>query len=417
MSKPGIKIKATELRVGMRIQRLGGSWMQHPFLRGRFILEDPADIQRIIDAGIQEVWISDGGDTTMNATLDDDALGMEAADVLAPPMVAEPVAAPPPAVAPAVARPKPARSMELDVERARKVCHNARDQVANMFQQARLGKAIDTQATLPLVDAIQAEVQRNASAILSVARLKAHDDYTYMHSVAVCALMLALARQLNLDEEQTRLAGIGGLTHDLGKMFVPLEILNKPARLSNEEFEVMKLHPAAGAKALADSQATPAAIDIALHHHEKVNGRGYPHALKGDEISLLARMGAVCDVYDAVTSIRAYKKPWDPAMSIREMARWDGDFDKRVFNAFVKSVGIYPVGSLVKLASNRLAVVVEQGGDSLLHPKVRVFFSLRSNEPIQANTLDLAAPGCKDSIVGPEDPERWGFKNLELLWQ
>ena len=305
--------------------------------------------------------------------------------------------------------------MASEVKRAKEICLAAKGQVMTMFQDARLGKAIDPETTLPLVDEISASVQRNAVAILSVARLKSHDDYTYMHSVAVCALMLALAKQLDLDEEQTRLAGVGGLMHDLGKAFMPLEILNKPGKLTDAEFAVMKTHPEAGAQVLRKGGAAVEVEDIALHHHEKINGKGYPHGLTGDDISLLARMGAVCDVYDAVTSLRSYKSPWDPAHTMREMARWEGHFDKRVFNAFVKSVGIYPVGSLVRLASKRLAVVIEPGIDSLFTPKVRVFFSLRSKEPVPLTIVDLAAPGCKESIAGPEDPEKWRFPHLDSL--
>ena len=246
--------------------------------------------------------------------------------------------------------------------------------------------------------------------------VKTHDDYTYLHSVAVCALMLSLARQLNLDDEQARLAGLGGLMHDLGKAAMPLEVLNKPGKLTDAEFAIVKRHPVEGEKMLRSGGAEPAALDIALHHHEKMNGTGYPDRLAGDAISLLARMGAVCDVYDAVTSVRAYKCPWDPSAAMRQMSKWEGHFDKRIFSAFVKAVGIYPVGSLVRLSSQRLVVVVEPGKESLLTPIVRIFFSLRSNEPIPMQTIDLAAPSCKDSIAGPEDPIRWNFTNIDDLW-
>lgn len=307
--------------------------------------------------------------------------------------------------------------MEEEIVRARKLFHDAKPQVMAMYKDARLGKAIDPQTTLPLVNEIDLMVQRNSAAILSVARLKTHDDYTYMHSLAVCALMISLARQLNLDEEQVKLAGVGGLMHDLGKSLMPLEVLNKPGKLSDAEYNIMKKHPAAGAKLLENSGAAPEVVDIALHHHEKINGLGYPNRLQGDEISLFSRMAAICDVYDAVTSERAYKQAWDPAGTIREMAQWEGHFDKQLFNAFVKMVGIYPVGSLVRLTSQRLAVVIEPGLTSLVKPKVKVFFSLRSKTPIQIQVIDLEHPSCKETIDGPEDPSKWHFKHLEQLWQ
>ncbi len=399
-------IPVTELRLGMYVHKLGGSWLKHPFLRGSFLLTDLQDITLIRECGIEDVWI-------------DVAKGQAAqspeprAQSPEPKRLSEAQSLP---SSPPSKKNDGATSMAREVERARKLCLAAKSQVMDMFHEARLGKAIDPNATLPLVGEIAASVQRHPHAIISIARLKTHDDYTYLHSVAVCALMLSLARQLNLDDEQARLAGLGGLMHDLGKAAMPLEVLNKPGKLTDAEFAIVKRHPVEGEKMLRSGGAEPAALDIALHHHEKMNGTGYPDRLAGDAISLLARMGAVCDVYDAVTSVRAYKCPWDPSAAMRQMSKWEGHFDKRIFSAFVKAVGIYPVGSLVRLSSQRLVVVVEPGKESLLTPIVRIFFSLRSNEPIPMQTIDLAAPSCKDSIAGPEDPIRWNFTNIDDLW-
>lgn len=414
------EISTAQLRVGMYLHKLGGSWLQHPFLRNSFLLDDPKDLQRILESGIQTVWI----DTARG-------LGLDATDPDAPTPATDSLAADDPATAlteaevdaieqdrmPASAlRPPGPVTLHAEIERAREICLSGKQQVMQMFDDLRLGNSIRQDSVLPLIEEMNASVLRNPVALLSVARLKTHDDYTYLHSVAVAALMLALARQLGLDPEQTKMAGCGGLMHDLGKAFMPLEVLNKPGKLTDEEFAVMKTHPQAGARALQEAGADAGVVDIALHHHEKINGRGYPHGLRGEEISLLARMGAICDVYDAVTSVRAYKAPWDPSGAMREMARWDGHFDRRIFNAFVKTVGIYPVGALVRLASEQLAVVAEPGRESLLKPKVRVFYSLRRQQKILVHTLDLADPACRDSIVGPENPEKWGFTNLEALW-
>jgi HD-GYP domain-containing protein (c-di-GMP phosphodiesterase class II) len=158
-------------------------------------------------------------------------------------------------------------------------------------------------------------------------------------------------------------------------------------------------------------------LDVILHHHEKMDGSGYPHKLRGDTISLFAKMGAVCDVYDAISSNRAYKKGWSPAESIRKMAEWTrGHFDESVFQAFVKTVGIYPTGSLVRLQSGRLGVVTEQNPSSLLTPKVKVFFSAKLRSPILHETLDLALLRTSEKIMGRELPEDWGFRNLDDLW-
>lgn len=127
-------------------------------------------------------------------------------------------------------------------------------------------------------------------------------------------------------------------------------------------------------------------------------------------------MGAVCDVYDAVTSDRPYKAGWDPALSIARMAGWSGHFDAAVFKAFVKSVGIYPTGSLVRLQSGKLAVVVEQNAQSLAAPVVKVFFSTKAQEHIMPRRLDLSQPHCSDRLVGRESREQWGFPPLDGLW-
>ena len=158
-------------------------------------------------------------------------------------------------------------------------------------------------------------------------------------------------------------------------------------------------------------------LDVCLHHHEKTDGSGYPKGLKDSEISVFAKMGAVCDVYDAITSNRPYKVGWDPAESLRKMAEWSsGHFDAKIFQAFVKSLGIYPIGSLVRLTSGRLAVVVDQTGKSLTMPVVKVFFSTKSNMRIMPVIVDLSQAGTNEKIMGREDPMKWKFADLHELW-
>jgi HD-GYP domain-containing protein (c-di-GMP phosphodiesterase class II) len=200
-------------------------------------------------------------------------------------------------------------------------------------------------------------------------------------------------------------------------MAMPEDVLNKPGKLTDEEFAVMKSHPERGQEILLKSgMASEGTLDVCLHHHEKMDGSGYPYRLQGDRISLYARMGAICDVYDAITSNRPYKTAWDPSDSLMRMAKWEGHFDPTIFQAFVKSVGIYPIGSLVKLHSGRLGVVIEQNPGNLTKPVLRVFFSTKSNAAIPMQVLDLSRNHVDDRIVGREDPQHWGFKHLDKLW-
>lgn len=238
-----------------------------------------------------------------------------------------------------------------------------------------------------------------------------------MHSVAVCALMTALSKELNLSETETRQLGLAGLMHDLGKAQVPLAVLNKPGALTEEEFALVKKHPEFGHALLLQANINdPVTLDVCLHHHEKIDGTGYPKRLKDEEISLYAKMGAVCDVYDAITSNRPYKAGWEPGVSLKRMAQWSNHFDQTVFRAFVKSVGIYPIGSVVMLKSGRLAVVVDQTPKTLLQPMVKVFFSTKSKTHIPVTLIDLSKPSAQDEIIGHESAATWGVHNVHELW-
>ncbi len=401
------RISVHQLTLGMHLKEFCGSWMEHPFWRNGFVLNDPKDIASILASSIKEVWIDSslGLDVALGtvALSETESVQQVEADL-------QRMAAIERKIAPV--------SLSEEMNRAGLIVSRSKLAVESMFNEARMGQAINTTGAQRMVEEISDSIARNPGALISLARLKTADDYTYMHSVAVCALMIALAKQLKVDEKLTRSLGVAGLLHDLGKAAMPMEVLNKPGKLTDAEFAIIKSHPQKGYDMLLGGERVDdITLDVCLHHHEKMDGSGYPKRLKGDEISLYARMGAVCDVYDAITSNRPYKAGWDPAESLKKMTEWtQGHFDPQVFQAFVKSLGIYPIGSLVRLSSGRIGIVTEQTARSLLAPMVKVFYSTKAGMRILPEVIDLSRPGSAEKIVAREDPEKWHFPDLNELW-
>ncbi|MBA5604370.1 HD-GYP domain-containing protein [Duganella sp. FT3S] len=395
------KISVEKIRTGMYIHEMCGSWLDIPFWTKSFLVSSEQLRLRVQASGVRDIII----DTARGDDL--------AAD-----------AAPAPPVAPARA-PAPARALDVvpgaiaqEFDRAAQVIAKSKLAVSSMFSEARMGQVSGVEGASALVEEIAASVMRNPQALVALSRLKTSDDYTYMHSVAVCAMMIALARQLGLSEQEVQACGEAGLLHDIGKMAIAPAILNKPGRLTDEEFSSVRTHPRAGYEMLAAVGGMSCTVlDVCLHHHEKYDGSGYPSRLSGDAISLYARMGAVCDVYDAVTSNRPYKAGWCPAESLRRMAEWtkEGHFDPTLFTAFVKCVGIYPIGTLLKLTSGRLAVVVDIS-KSLLRPVVKVLFSTKSMTYLPPQVVDLSLLPDTEAVASREDPGAWGLANLERYW-
>lgn len=393
------KVAVNQLTVGVFVHGFDESWLKHPFWRNRFLIKDAATLQEIRRSGLQHCWI-------------DVSKGQDVAPEKPQQAAAVPTS---PQPAPAPKRERVALAEEL--QQAAKLRARSADAMRKMFTEVRLGNAIEPAVCGPLVDDVVESINRHPDALLSLARLKTADEYTYMHSVAVCALMVALGRQLGFDEARCREAGMAGMLHDLGKAAMPQDVLNKPGKLTAEEFAIIKQHPMRGYEMLfAGGGVSEGVMDVCRHHHERMDGTGYPDGLAGEQISLLARMGAVCDVYDAVTSNRPYKAGWDPAHSLSQMAGWKGHFDPAVFHSFVKSVGIYPTGSLVRMRSGRLAVVLEQNPAALTKPRVKLFFSTKAGLPLKPQVLDLSCAHTTDQIEAREPPENWNFPYLNELW-
>ncbi|WP_028449954.1 MULTISPECIES: HD-GYP domain-containing protein [Chitinibacter] len=400
------KIPSDALKVGMFIHDLNVDWMNHPFVRNQFAVADDNVIAQIMATGVREVYI----DTERGLDLAD-APTVEEVNAELDAQLLKLAEEPPPIIKVSFAE---------ELTRARKIHNQATNAVKTVMRDIRLGKAIELEGVAQVVEDITESVLRNSGALVGLGGIKDKDEYTFLHSVSVCTLLVTFAQSLGMDREMIRLAGTGGLLHDTGKMKVPNEILNKPGRLTDEEFAIMRTHPEEGWLILKDipgMEEIP--LEITLHHHERIDGTGYPHKLPGDQISRMAQMAAVVDVYDAITSDRCYHKGMPAPEGLRKLWEWSKfHFNPELVQAFMRTVGIYPVGTLVKLESSRLGVVIEQNEASMLQPKVKVFFSLKSNTYIQPVLVDLARPmgkGGADKIVGHENPEKWGINISRFL--
>ena len=203
-------------------------------------------------------------------------------------------------------------------------------------------------------------------------------------------MLVAFCNLTGFDRESIYSAAIGGLLHDIGKAKIDDKILKKPGRLTSQEFEIMKTHVEEGRKILDKIENIPEiAKHIAYEHHERYDGSGYPAGLKGDKISKIGRMVAICDVYDALSSVRVYHNALIPHEALRKIFEWsDFQFDKVLVEKFVHMMGIYPVGTLVMLESGFVSVVLQQNGDSLLKPVIRTFYDAFAKRFVKPVELD-----------------------------
>lgn len=392
------RIERDQVRLGMFIHAFEGAWTRHPFWLPRFRLTEPADLASILDSDVPGVVID------------------EARGVPLSPGPTTPAASPGNGSGPP---PPPPRRSSLAVEAARSfaeereqaarlVSHSTRE-MKRLFASAHAGAGLELEAFTPLVTEVLASVSRNPFALVAITRLKKRDEYTYVHSLAVSALMTSFARTLGMGEAEVFELGLAGLLHDIGKMIVPERILRKPDSLTDEEFALVRTHPEQGYLLLSQNPATqPVILDVCRHHHERVDGSGYPLRLKGSEISRAARIAAICDVYDALTSDRAYKRAWTPQDAVARMAEWTGHFDRGLLVAFMKAVGVFPPGMLVRLRSNRLGVVLPNGRRAS-RPSVRAFYCCREKTALPIADVVVGDDLAHDAIVGEEYALDWGL--------
>jgi len=389
------KIGTSELQIGMYVHDLDARWMDHPFFASHFMVKDEQTIQRIASAGLRQVYIDTtrGKDVASGLTLEqvEAAVGRTLNEVDEPDDQRTTLPA------------------TEELERARKLYRETTAVVRNLMSASRSGRQVDVASLDPLAERMVQSAFRNPHALSGISRIKTKDEYTFMHCVGVSALMVSFARELELPEQQIHDVAIGGLVHDIGKSLVPQNVLNKPDKLNEKEFAKMRDHVTYSEQLLAGHpDISQTSLDVALLHHERMDGTGYPRGREGKTLSLIGRMSAIVDVYDALTSVRVYKDAWEPTLAMKKLIEWSPDhFDGALVQRFVRCIGIYPVGATVALESGRIGVVIDQG-EKLMEPIIRVIYNRKHRHYERPFDLDMARTET-DRIVEAVDPRKYGL--------
>lgn len=395
------KISTAELRVGMYVEDTGLSWLEHPYLYAEAgEISSVSHIQAILKEGYREAFINTekGALGRPDDPSADEAVGRALSQGEGPPAEHPPLPL----------------SEELGVAQAL-----YRDSVTfarEFIKSIQAGEDFDYDQSSALVEEMISSLSRNADALISLSKLRQYDEYTYTHSINVAVFSMAYARYLDRPQDYIHALGMAALFHDLGKYLVPGEILNKPGKLSEQEFRVMKRHPLESFQLLREKDVSEEILRGVVEHHERFNGNGYPRGLQGEQQHPFARIIAVADVYDALTSERIYKKAMLPGKALSLMyGLREKDFHPGMVERFIKCLGIYPIGSLVRLSSGEHGVVCSSHAHAPLRPSVIRAFG-RDMQPLAGELIDLSSLSPEDlKITDTLDPRPFDIDPLSII--
>jgi len=308
-------------------------------------------------------------------------------------------------------------SVEEELLKAHKLQDKAKNIMTGVLSDIKFGKPLETEGFDDLADGMIDSVLRNHNALACLGRIRAKDNYLMEHSINLAVLMGIFSKSMKIDRETMHHVMVGALLHDIGKIMVPDNILHKPGKLDDDEFARMKQHVVFSRELL---KKTPGihqlTVDVAAQHHERIDGSGYPEGLKGCNICREGKMVAITDVYDAITADRCYHKGLPPTVALKKLLEWSGThLDEKLVHTFIRSMGIFPVGSLVMMASGRLAVVIEASEKDQTRPIVKVIYHSRLKQYIPVEIIDLSKPTSQDSIKNSVDADKWRIKTSDFL--
>ncbi|GGX61430.1 HD-GYP domain-containing protein [Saccharospirillum salsuginis] len=387
------RIPVTSLRVGMYISDLNTDWIPHYNYSRKGKIGSEAVIEKIRDLGVSELYID-----TARGLDSPDGIPLEEIDRLNEAALQK--------VGAQTHYNRPRVELEIERHRAGDLHDEAKQLIDTVMGDVKLGRSIDVDSVNDVADNLLESVLRNHNALSSLGRIRHKDAYLMEHSVNLAVLMSVYGRYRQFERTTLHDIMVGALLHDIGKIKIPDDVLHKPGRLNDREFEIIKRHALFSEEILKTTPGiSPLTVCVAAQHHEKIDGSGYPHGLKGNEISEYGKMTAIVDVYDAITSDRVYHRGIPPTAAMKKLLEWtEHHLDRRLVETFIKCMGIYPVGSLVELESGLMGVVVEINEHSQLAPTVRLFYNRKLRQPVSLRLVDLSKPGNQDRIVHALDP-------------
>jgi len=305
-------------------------------------------------------------------------------------------------------------SLDAEMSKAKTLYKNAKSLQQKILSSITEGKEIDVKEVKNNTDAIVESIFRNQDALACMSRLRIKDEYLVEHSLNVSILMTIFAKHLKIDKRVIEQLALGAFLHDIGKILIPDNILNKKGKFTESEYLQMKEHVNLGVNILAETPDISAiAMSVVQQHHERLDGSGYPKQISHEDISQYGRMIAIVDTYDAMTADRVYKSAIHPIKAFKILLNEaESGYDEGLVEQFIQCIGVYPVGTLVKLNSGKLGLISQLNKAKPLNPFVRVFYNTRLNQAIPMAELDLSQSKHKDQIdrcIKPED-----FK-LDLL--
>lgn len=396
------QIAVSDLELGMFVHKFEGGWFEHPFWKAKFLIEDHERLAAIKDSRVRTVVIDTAKGT-------DRAAGARKAQ----PCASQPA----PTASPAASRIRNIRqrtavqvsatgpvSMAQEIDSAAAIAEQARDKLSKAFIAARLGKALDVRKVEPVVSDILASVRRNPQAFSGLMRCKLKNELSFRHALSVSALMVALADRMRLPAQDIHNCGLAGLLLDIGVNHLPYVGDPPGGDYRNLSERIWNQHVILGHRALQNDGDLPQVVlDACLYHHERIDGRGYPQSARGETIPLVARMAAICDSFDFHLTEFDRGRGLDPAAAIEAMRADTGAYDPEILRVFVETVGMYPVGSFVLLASRKLAMVIDEDRKDPLRPVVQAFYSLDTGERILPHRIALAEGNDNERILGIAD--------------